>query len=520
MLRKAYVLDQDVFSASLDIQSSRDLMISKRPDSQATIGIRRIRTATMGSSSSAKILPHENDPSTTEPNSSTDTTEHLPNNQTVVSSTILIPEHPDGQIWRNLNLIWTFRNGTALPNMTETDFNLRRIHPLTGTCPWTAQYRLKLHPGSNETEEYWLLQSLDNHSRPKTMGGDEMYVMYHHRNKTKAAPTAVAYSLDQGDGTYRLDFHTTPFTRRKDINFVNMMGRKGSKLLREGRYQPKGTSETGSRFKIDGGIFTLFMSYTCGLGELHHPAKKEWRTGGAIMRRYHTYVPYPPQMRVFQSPNADRKIDFDKYHKVMIFGDSNLHGLWRDNNQTIKNLHFIRKPDSALQMRSMKRLFLPKIQWFANLTMYEDDNPFENRYALMIGSACWDIVFPENSGPEFNNHLTALRYMLKQLKYTFGPMGNVDIYWHSGLALQLYVAGQEGGWFDRRPLKYMSYHRSFDLYRKQVELLKHVGNITLLDFMHASYLSGHQYIRGDARHVMPLLNRILLTYYYPSRLQQ
>ncbi|KAL3927472.1 MAG: hypothetical protein SGBAC_013074 [Bacillariaceae sp.] len=435
-------------------------------------------------------------------------------------SAILIPEHPDGHIWKNLNLIWTFRNQTVLPNMTSTDANLRRIHPLTGYCPWTAQYRLELHPSANETEEYWLLQSLDNHGRPKTIGGDEMYVMYHHRNRTKTTPTAVAYSLDQGDGTYRLEFHTTPFTKIKNINWLSSLGRQGSKLLREGRFEAKGTTNTGKRFKFDGGVITLFMTYTCGLGDLHHPAKKEWRTGGAIMTRYDTYVPYPPQMRVFQAPNADEKIDLDQYHKVMIFGDSNLQGLWRDNIESIKNLHFIRKPDSALQMRSMRRLFLPKIQWFVNSTIYEDENPSQHRYALMIGSACWDVVFPEQSGPDFVHHLTAMRFMLKQLKYAFGPMGNVDLYWHSGFALQLYVAGQEDGWFDRRPLKYMSYHRSFDLYRKQVELLKLVGNITLLDFMHTTYLCGHEYIRGDARHTMPLLNRRLLTYYYPNRFKQ
>jgi len=455
------------------------------------------------------------------PNALTVPSTNLQHNQSsmasTTSSTILIPEHPDGHIWNNLNLIWTFRNRTVLPNMTETDPNLRRIHPLTGTCPWTAQYQLKLLPSANETEDYWLLQSLDNHGRPKTIGGDELYIMYHHRNRTKASPTAVAYSLDQGDGTYRLEFHTTPFTKLKNIDWLSSMGRKGSKLLREGHFQPKGTSETGRHFQFDGGIITIFMTYTCVLGELHHPAKKEWRTGGAIMRQYHTYVPYPPQMQVFQRPNADKKIDLDKYHKVMIFGDSNMMRLAGDNS-AVKNLHFIRKPDSALTKRSMKRLFLPKIQWFANLTMHEDENPSEHRYALMIGSLCWDIVFPEHSGPDFIHHLTALRYMLKQLKYTFGPMGNVDIYWHSGYALQLYVAGQEDGWFDRRPLKYMSYHRSFDLYRRQVELLELVGNVTLLDFMHTTYLCGHHYIRGDARHTMPELNRRVLTYYYPNRL--
>ncbi len=80
----------------------------------------------------------------------------------------------------------------------------------------------------------------------------------------------------------------------------------------------------------------------------------------------------------------------------------------------------------------MNRKFLPKIAWFLNLTMFKDPNPLEHWYALMIGSACWDIVFPEQSGPSFKEHLRALRYMLVELKKIFDPMGNVDVYWHSG----------------------------------------------------------------------------------------
>lgn len=429
---------------------------------------------------------------------------------------MLLPESPDATIWNNLNLIWTLKNQTVLSNLTETDINLRRIHPVYGQCSWTAQYRLKLHPSDNETDDYWALQSLDKHGNPKTAGGDELYIMYHHRNRTKASPTAVAYARDQDDGTYRLEFHSTPFTMLRNIDRLNIMNRKGSALLRQGRFQPSGLNENGTHFQIDGGILSIFMIYTCGLGTLHHPAKKHWRTGGAIMTKYNAYVPYPPQIQVFEPPNSDKAVDLARYHKVMIFGDSNLHALSRDHAKEITNLHFIRKPDSALQFRSVKRLFLPKIQWFVNQTMHEDADPSKHQYALMLGSHCWDIVFPQNSGPAFQNHLKSVRYLLIQLKYTFGPLGNVDFYWHSGVALHLYVAGLEDGWFDRTPLKYMSYYRSFELYRKQVQALKQVGNVTLLDFMHTTYLSGHQYIGGDARHAMPKLNRQLLASYYPN----
>eukprot|EP00548_Thalassiothrix_antarctica_P011251 CAMPEP_0194161634 /NCGR_PEP_ID=MMETSP0152-20130528/79051_1 /TAXON_ID=1049557 /ORGANISM="Thalassiothrix antarctica, Strain L6-D1" /LENGTH=171 /DNA_ID=CAMNT_0038871443 /DNA_START=428 /DNA_END=943 /DNA_ORIENTATION=- len=152
--------------------------------------------------------------------------------------------------------------------------------------------------------------------------------------------------------------------------------------------------------------------------------------------------------------------------------------------------------------------------------MYGDsEDPVQYRYALMIGSACWDIVFPERVGPAFQNHLRAMRHMLDKLKATFkvGLGGNVDIYWHSGFSLHLHVAAQKTGYENSKSLKYMSYFRSQYLYGKQVELLKEVGNITLLDFMHTTYLSGHHYRLGDARHAMPHLNQRLLYYYYPHR---
>jgi hypothetical protein len=63
----------------------------------------------------------------------------------------------------------------------------------------------------------------------------------------------------------------------------------------------------------------------------------------------------------------------------------------------------------------------------------------------------------------------------------------------------------------------MSYSRTEYLYRRQMQLLKEVGNVRLLDFIKATYLSGHQYMHGDARHAQAGLSRKLFYYYYPER---
>jgi hypothetical protein len=90
------------------------------------------------------------------------------------------------------------------------------------------------------------------------------------------------------------------------------------------------------------------MQYTCGLGTLHHPEKLYWTTGGPLMRTYKQYVPYPPIIQKFVPPNSDGAIDLEKYRKVVIFGDSNLHGHYMAGRDTLPNPHFVRKPDSPL----------------------------------------------------------------------------------------------------------------------------------------------------------------------------
>jgi hypothetical protein len=111
----------------------------------------------------------------------------------------------------------------------------------------------------------WILRSLDHSGARKSIGGDEMYVVYRHRKLTTISPTAVAYSLDQGDVSYRLQFHSTPFTRQNITQRLE-----------------------------EGGQLAIYMQYTCGLGTLHHPEKLYWRTGGSLMRTYKQYVPYNP----------------------------------------------------------------------------------------------------------------------------------------------------------------------------------------------------------------------------------
>ena len=404
------------------------------------------------------------------------------------NSTIWIPkDKPDPLVWKHLSFAWTDENGTEVVEL-QNDPYLSRLR--NGTCPPTMQMRIDM----TETGE-WILASLDEHGIRKTLGGDEYYISYHHNKENdidmknlsaqeaEAPITAVAYSIDQRDGTYLLKFKSTPF-------------------------HPEEPTDPSR-----GGFLTIHLEYTCDIGRIHFPKRNEWYTGGAVMRSYGPIsVDVAPTIQRFQQPNLDGTIDLGQYHKVVMFGDSNIHGLYTASAHRFPNLKFLRKPDSPVTQRSMPRVFLPKISWFLNQTIQEEGS--QKPHALLIGSACWDIVWPHGAGPHFKKHLRALKKMLETLKQHFAN-ANVDIYWHSGYALQLHVAGGQG-WETRNPLRYMSYSRSQELYEKQQQLLTEIGGITTLEFMEATYLSADLYNYLDARHIGPKLSERMLGWYYPT----
>eukprot|EP00980_Cylindrotheca_fusiformis_P000671 scaffold162_cov60-Cylindrotheca_fusiformis.AAC.1 len=173
----------------------------------------------------------------------------------------------DLQVWDHLLLAWKDENGTEIPNVRE-EFDVKRIQEDgDDSCPYTAQYQLIIR---QEKSDDWILISLDKNGIRKTIGGDEMYVLYYHHhhdnnnnNNQMNATAAVAYSIDQGDGSYLLKFHWTPYY---------------STTTSEGI-----TDTSNNNF---GGQLVIHLQYTCGLGTLHHPKKKLWRTGGYLMRTY------------------------------------------------------------------------------------------------------------------------------------------------------------------------------------------------------------------------------------------
>lgn len=94
------------------------------------------------------------------------------------------------------------------------------------------------------------MHSVDSQGRNKTIGGDEYYVTYKDQNVVVNASTLVALVNDQQDGSYILDFVTTP------LNPVpsNLTGR---------------------------GMLAVYFQYSCGIGAIAHRSLKgkmtDWR---------------------------------------------------------------------------------------------------------------------------------------------------------------------------------------------------------------------------------------------------
>jgi hypothetical protein len=302
-------------------------------------------------------------------------------------------------------------------------------------------------------------------------------------NLTQPSPTAVAYSFDKGDGTYKLDFVRSP-------------------------YSAPNASVSGE------GTLRVAFEYTCGFGAIPPPLKSKWRSGGALMVKYNsTTVPSPP-IRPFQRPNQQQDsssvIHLGKYKRIVCYGDSNLERFITNAPEKLKSvLWWDHNVNAPLHHQSLRKRFLRWIPQY--LTTAQALFPNET-VALLVGSHTWDVVFGTTSSFA-GDHIRSVQKLLKTLQTDFP---NVHLYWYSGYALQLHVAAERDNWADVVPLKYMSYSRSQELYRLQIQLMKRLG-IPVVDGFEASYLSAEMTPSGDARHYNErFYNTVLQWYFFPE----
>jgi hypothetical protein len=374
-----------------------------------------------------------------------------------------------------------------LPNTTDATIERRVMEQLVNVtslgetnplrnCAITTQVRI-LRQNSQ-----WLVQSINAQGKDKRVGGDEFYITYsdnveYNSNNTEPHATAVALITDSQDGTYLLDFVTTPMN-------------------------PKPGNLTGA------GVLTVHFQYSCGIGRMYQPLKDSWRGGGSSMTSFSTET-IEPSFRTFH-PAPNNGIDLSVFNLTISFGDS-LMGAFVGRKSYRPNVFFHFNVARQLSTKKLP-VFLRKLKsWHKN--ELRDAN---RSVALILGSAMWDILVPDNiQGPDFTDHLNATRQLVETIRLLYPT---VTLFWKSPSAAHPHRVPLEECY--RKPdclsrVRYLSNSRIDYLYQQQIRLMRDELLVPVLDVYESSYLSADRSMHGDGRHYDLPYNLMVLSRFYP-----
>jgi hypothetical protein len=300
-----------------------------------------------------------------------------------------------------------FGNMTAAEKVAS-DYVVRDGHksdypydPLAN-CSVTSQVRIIQKSRNSQ----WILQSVDTNGNDKAEGGDEFYVTYtdNQRLQTKNRNhTAVALISDLENGSYALDFVTTPM----DPNSGNLTG---------------------------AGTLTVHFEYTCNIGRSPQPTKVDWKFGGATLIHHSKLNISQPPIRAFQFPPGD--IDFSTFDRVVWFGDSLMETFVRKRGRPRqmyqKNAIYRKNTELELNSTTIDDLLEKLEAWHGK--QYLRNSAID--VALLLGSSAWDITEPHpiatRTRPEFSDHLDACRRFVLKVQALYP---NVTVMWKAPAAM-------------------------------------------------------------------------------------
>jgi hypothetical protein len=377
-----------------------------------------------------------------------------------------------------------------LPNSTDATAE-RRVLKQLGNVTTLGEENNPLHNcsitsqvGILRLDSQWLLQSIDAQGNDKGVGGDEFYITYtdnveHNSNSTKPKATSVALITDRHDGTYLLDFVTTPMN-------------------------PKPGNLTGT------GILTVHFQYSCGIGRMYQPLKNSWKGGGSSVTSFSAKTVEPP-LRTFQPP-LNHGIDLSVFNLTISFGDSLMEMLVSHNRKPLRpSLHFHISVRSELSTKGLPVILGKLRKWHKHELINTNKS-----VALIMGSSIWDILQPRNiQGPLFTDHLNATRQLVETIQKHFPA---VTLFWKSPSTAHPHRIALEECYRQKACLlrtRYLSSSRVEYLYRKQIRLMMDELRVPVLDVFEASYLSADWTLPGDGRHYDLAYNKMILSWYYP-----
>jgi hypothetical protein len=406
--------------------------------------------------------------------------------------TFLILAVHNSQRWKmmdNVLLIPTEPDSEAQKEVSESTVGFERSDSIT--C------QVEIHCEGNS----WSLFSRDSKGERKKCGGDEIYIRYEEyeldeKDEMILILQAVACISDKGDGSYGLDFCTTP--TNPDLPNSNEVG-----TIR---------------------VLTVYFEYSDYIGEIPPPQKLNWKNGGYTHKMYTCAPNYRPPMRRFCPPLQDETINLSPFQQVFAFGDSTMDQFVRQRPNKKGKYYFQPK------LRVGEKMKLPMNQETVQTHLQLLHEQFGEELlasssatstALIVGSCLWDILDFQDAlqGKECEDHIYSCRQYVEQIRERYP---NVTLVWKSPMAVHIHWVDLErlvehdkgtAALFGIDRVRYMSASRSRYLYNRQKKLMEDL-DMAMIDIFEATYLSSDKLYPSDGRHYRPDLNRMMLQWFY------
>jgi len=355
----------------------------------------------------------------------------------------------------------------------------------------------------------WFIETLDQHSNRKTVGGDEFTVIFMaYKNMDDKStiprskyetPTATALVQDQRDGTYTLDWVRSPY----------------------GLKRPSKETHTNHRNE---GVIYVYLHYTCDMGRLTLPLKKDWRKGGGLLNSmyYQSNVTAPP-MRQFQRPPF---IDLSQFTKVICLGDSvlrNMCGAKKKIGATTFKKKNIKVADNVGQFlcnTSHLEAAFDLLDRSFGMELNATTNTAKDKIAILVGHYAWDAhANLEPPGHFFSRSLARSARIVQRLREKHP---NVTILWKGPHAIHLTMLDWKacmGKTACRERVRYMSDSIGKYVHQQQKQIM-HDLKVPYLDMYEASEVAGSAWnLDGDAVHYRSWFNMLMIDLFYPRHLQ-
>jgi hypothetical protein len=302
-------------------------------------------------------------------------------------------------------------------------FNTKHDEKLSqGAC-----CQVEIHVRSNHFRS--LLYTRNCHGQRKRMGGDEFYIRYEEyavdtlESKRQPSSTsklllqAVALITDLGDGSYELEFSTTPM----------------NPSLRDE------CCDTGEDRVPVVAVWTVYFEYTNGIGSLPSPLKGSWPNGGYTHTVYSKKgVPLllRPFIREFRPPAPC--IDLSVFEHVFVFGDSTFCQFVRQRPNKKGKYYFqpnLRvlggKVSLGLSTKTVSVLLQLLEQSNIDGVLSKVDSGAKR--ALIVGSCLWDILDSDDElqGRSYDDHAHACTEFVCGLRKKYPK---IVVIWKSPMA--------------------------------------------------------------------------------------